>query len=497
MTNPTDVLDPTTGLLGERPGMLIGGDWVHTPDTRPVDNPATGEAFTAVPEGTTEYVDAAVAAAAAAQRAWARRPLPERADVLAAVVAEVDRHADELARLVVAEQGKTITEARGEVEGVKAFFDFAVTHHKYRSVGELVAPSRAGEMLATREEPRGVVAAITPWNYPAAIIARKLGPALMAGNAVVLKPSETTPLSALAIARICQLAGVPDGLVNIVTGPGRGIGNALVTHPRTDMVTVTGSVRAGREILAAAAPALIPVSLELGGKAPFLVFADADLDLAVEKAAEARFWNCGQVCTCNERTYVHRSRYDEFVARFVERARAINLADPADASAQMGPKVSAAEWDKVADMVGRAEEQGAEIVLGGGRPDGDGFARGYWFSPTVLTGATNDMDVVQQEVFGPVLPIVPFDDYAQAIEYANSTAYGLTSYVFTRDISTAMRATDDLEFGEVYVNKIGPEDVQGFHHGWKDSGLGGEDGEHGYQRYVQHKTLYLGYGTAS
>ncbi|WP_219415582.1 aldehyde dehydrogenase family protein [Pseudonocardia nigra] len=491
----TDTFAPA--LLGDQPGMLIGADWVRTPTTRPVENPATGRVFAGAPEGTVEHVDAAMAAAADAQRRWARRSHPERAEVLAAVVGEIDRYAEELARIVVAEQGKTITEARGEVEGVKAFFDFAASHHKYRPVGELIAPTRPGETLAVREEPLGVIAAITPWNYPAAIVARKLGPALIAGNAVVLKPSETTPLSALAVARLCQLAGVPDGLVNIVTGPGRLIGNALVTHPRTSMVTVTGSTRAGREILTAAAPSIIPVSLELGGKAPFLVFADADLDLAVEHAVQARFWNCGQVCTCNERTYVHRSRYDEFVARFVERAQAIRVGDPTDETAEMGPKVSAAERDKVAEIVHRAQEQGAEVVLGGGRPTGDRFEDGHWFAPTVLAGATNDMDVVQQEVFGPVLPIVPFDDYAQAIDYANSTVYGLTSYVFTGNLDTAMRATADLQFGEVYVNKIGPEDVQGFHHGWKQSGLGGEDGEHGYQRYIQHKTVYLSYRAGS
>jgi lactaldehyde dehydrogenase / glycolaldehyde dehydrogenase len=484
----------TFDLLGEQPGMLIGGERVTSDSTRPVLDPASGGELTAVPEGTAEHVDAAMAAAVAAQRGWARRSLPERADALTAVIAEVERHAEQLARIVVAEQGKTITEARGEVEGIRAFFDYAASAHKYRAVGEVVAAGRPSEMLVTREEPLGVVAAITPWNYPAAIVARKLGPALMAGNAVVLKPSEETPLSALAVARVCQLAGLPDGLVNVVTGAGRVVGNALVTHPRTSMVTLTGSVRAGKEILAAAAPSMIPVSLELGGKAPFLVFADADLDLAVELAAQARFVNCGQVCTCNERTYVHRSRYDEFVARLVERSAAIRVADPSDESAEMGPKVSAAEWEKVAGMVARAQDQGAKLALGGGRPDGEQYRDGNWFAPTVLTDVRNDMEIVQQEVFGPVLPVVPFDDYGQAIEFANSTTYGLTAYVFTRDMATALQACDDLEFGEVYVNEIGPEQVQGFHHGWKQSGLGGEDGEHGYQRYVQHKTLYLGYG---
>ena len=257
---------------------------------------------------------------------WAKLEEARR-ELLAAVMAEIDRHAEELARIVVAEQGKPIGEARGELQGAKAFLDVALGN-KYRDVGELVAPNTAGEQIAIREEPYGVVAAIIPWNFPAAIFARKVGPALMAGNAVVVKPSELTPLSALAMARVCQLAGVPEGLVNVVCGAGRVVGRQLVEHPLTSMVTLTGSTRAGREILSQAAEKVMAVSLELGGKAPVIVFPDADLDLAARKAFEARFWNCGQVCTCNERTYVHASLHDEFVARFLELARGIRVGDP-------------------------------------------------------------------------------------------------------------------------------------------------------------------------
>jgi lactaldehyde dehydrogenase / glycolaldehyde dehydrogenase len=490
MTDP--IFGPGT-LLGPEPAMLLGGRRVTASETRPVENPATGEQLAAVPEATAGHLAEALETAAAAQRAWARTSHPQRAEVLAAVMAEIDRHAEELARIVVAEQGKPITEARGEIGGAKLFLDVALGN-KYRDVGELVAPNSAGEQIAIREEPYGVVAAIIPWNYPAAIFARKVGPALMAGNAVVVKPSELTPLSALAMARVCQLAGVPDGLVNVVCGEGRVVGRQLVEHPLTSMVTLTGSVRAGREILAQAAGKVMAVSLELGGKAPVIVFPDADLDLAVHKAFEARFWNCGQVCTCNERTYVHASVHDEFVARFVELARAIRLGDPAADDTELGPKVSAAEWDKVKGLVDGAVAAGAKVVLGGDRPEGPEYSRGHWFAPTVLTGVTNDMEVVQREVFGPVLPILPFDGYDEVIALANSTDYGLTSYVFTEDLRTAMRASDDLEFGEVYVNEVGPEQFQAFHSGWKLSGLGGDDGRHGYDRYVRRKTVYLRYG---
>jgi lactaldehyde dehydrogenase/glycolaldehyde dehydrogenase len=260
------------------------------------------------------------------------------------------------------------------------------------------------------------------------------------------------------------------------------------------MVTVTGSTRAGREILAQTAEKVIPVSLELGGKAPFVVFEDADLELAARKAVEARMWNCGQVCTCNERTYVHRSVHDAFVARVVELAREVVVGDPLDDASRMGPKVSGDEWTKVKGFVDRAVEQGATLALGGGRPEGERFEQGHWFSPTVLTGVTNDMEIAQAEVFGPVLPVIPFDSYDEVVGYANSTEYGLTAYVFTTDIRTAMKVTDDLEFGEVYINKVGPEQVQGFHTGWKLSGLGGDDGQHGLERYLRRKTVYLGYG---
>ena len=490
MTDP--IFGPGT-LLGPEPALHIGGRRVTAAETSPVENPATGEQLAAVPEATPDHVTEALEAATAAQRAWAGTSHPQRAEVLAAVMAEVDRHAEELARIVVAEQGKPITEARGEIAGARLFLDVALGN-KYRDVGELVAPNTAGEQIAIREEPYGVVAAIIPWNFPAAIFARKVGPALMAGNAVVVKPSELTPLSALAMARVCQLAGVPDGLVNVVCGAGRVVGRQLVEHPLTSMVTLTGSVRAGREILAQAAGKVMAVSLELGGKAPVIVFPDADLELAVAKAFEARFWNCGQVCTCNERTYVHASLHDEFVARFMELARGIRIGDPAADDTQLGPKVSAAEWDKVKGLVDGAVAAGAKVVLGGDRPEGPEYSRGHWFAPTVLTGVGNDMEVVQREVFGPVLPILPFDGYDEVIALANSTDYGLTSYVFTEDLRTAMRATDDLEFGEVYVNEVGPEQFQAFHSGWKLSGLGGDDGRHGYDRYVRRKTVYLRYG---
>ena len=472
--------------------MRIGGSWVMSDETRPVINPADESTLAEAPEGDASHVERALEAARDAQKAWARRSGPERGAVLRAVADAIRARAEDLARLVVAEQGKTITEARGEIGGTAGFFDYYATFERAR-VGAMFAPDESGEQLFVKSVPYGVVAAITPWNFPAAIFARKVAPAIMAGNAIVLKPHENTPLSALVLAGLLEEAGVPPGVVNVVTGAGTVVGDALVRHPLTQMVTVTGSVRAGREILAAAAENITPVSLELGGKAPFIVLEDADLDAAVENAVNARFWNCGQVCTCNERTYVHESLYDEFVERFVEAASALRMGDPMREDVQMGPKVSEPELEKVEAMVEGAVREGASVVLGGGRPEGEGFERGYWFEPTVLTGATNEMEIVQSEVFGPVLPIQAFDDFEEAVSLANDSPYGLTAYLFTKDLNRALRAIDDVDFGEVYINKIGPEQLQGFHTGYRLSGMGGDDGEYGYERYFRRKTVYLGY----
>lgn len=476
--------------------MYIGGSWVATEETAPVINPADESIVTEAPVAGVDHVEQVLEAARSAQRSWARKSGPERGAALRAIAAGIRNEKEDLARLVVAEQGKTITEARGEIEGAATFFDYHVSHERAQ-VGRMFAPEGTGEQLYVKNIPYGVVVAITPWNYPAAIFARKVAPAIMAGNTIVLKPSQETPLSALALARIVEEAGVPAGVVNVITGGGRTIGDALVRHPITDMVTVTGSVRAGQEILAASAGNIIPVSLELGGKAPFVVLEDADLDAAVKNAVNARFWNCGQVCTCNERTYVHRSVYEEFIERFVELASSLRMGDPMSEEVQMGPKVSKMEVEKVEAAVRGAVEGGASVALGGKRPDGDGFDKGYWFEPTVLTEVTNESDIVQEEVFGPVLPIQSFDDFEEAVGLANDSRYGLTAYLFTSNLNRAMRAIDDIDFGEVYINRIGPEQVQGFHGGYRLSGLGGDDGEYGYERYLRKKTVYLGYDVAS
>jgi lactaldehyde dehydrogenase/glycolaldehyde dehydrogenase len=275
------------------------------------------------------------------------------------------------------------------------------------------------------------------------------------------------------------------------------VGDALVRDPLTQLVTVTGSVRAGRQILAAAAENITPVSLELGGKAPFIVMGDADLDLAVRAAIQARFVNCGQVCTCNERTYVQRDIYPQFIERYVAFAGRLRLGDPLRSDTDLGPKVNLAELEKLERMVARAREQGAQVALGGRRPPGEAFRKGYWYEPTVLTDVRNDMDIMQQEIFGPVSPVMAFDDFDEAVALANDTPYGLTAYIFTNDFKRMMRAVQSIRSGEIYINKIGPEQFQGFHTGYGLSGLGGDDGRHGFEHYLRKKTVYVNYGKLS
>jgi lactaldehyde dehydrogenase/glycolaldehyde dehydrogenase len=488
----------TAGVTLEKYRMLIGGEWRGSSDghTRPVLNPATGEAFAEVPEGTREDAVAALEAAQAAQPAWEALTGVQRAAYLQRIVALIREDTERLARLVVKEMGKPLVEARGEIGGTAGFFEY-FTSFARAQVGEIIASDNTNEDIWIRNVPYGVVVGIIPWNYPAALFARKVAPALMAGNTIVIKPHEDTPLSALALAKICEDAGVPAGVVNVVTGAGTVVGDALVRSRITQLVTVTGSVRAGREILAAAAENITVVSLELGGKAPFIVMDDANVDAAVRNAIQARFVNCGQVCTCNERTYVQRRVYDEFLERYSEIAGKLRLGDPMRTDIDLGPKVNQMELEKLERMVAKAREQGAQVVTGGGRPEGKEFRRGFWYAPTVLTNVRNDMDIMQQEIFGPISPVMPFDDFEEAIALANDSPYGLSAYLFTNDLKRMMRAVQAVRSGEIYINKIGPEQFQGFHTGYGLSGMGGDDGHYGFDHYFRKKTVYVNYGEPS
>jgi lactaldehyde dehydrogenase/glycolaldehyde dehydrogenase len=472
--------------------MLIDGRFREGPDRRTVINPADGQPFVEVPLADAAMVKEALDAARRAQPGWAAKAPLERAGFMTEIARLIRADAERHARLIVREQGKTIKEARGEVAGAAEFFDFFAGYAR-RIQGEILPSDVAGEQIWIQRIPAGVVAAIIPWNYPFALVARKVAPAMIAGDTIVLKSHEETPLSALALARIFDAAGVPPGVVNILSGTGPVVGEAMCTAPGVDLLTMTGSVPTGKRIMANAAQHLTPVSLELGGKAPFIVMPDADLDQAVRAAATSRYMNCGQVCICNERTYVHRDIYEAFVDRFIAHSRTLRVGDPMDEATDIGPKINLAELEKVEARVSAAVAAGAEVLLGGARPESGAPAGGYYYAPTVLGNVTPGMEILREETFGPVIPIVPFDDLDEVVAHANDSDYGLSAYLYTNDMPTIMRAVNEVSFGELYVNRIGPEALQGFHVGYRNSGIGGDDGLHGLETYLRKKTVYLNY----
>jgi lactaldehyde dehydrogenase/glycolaldehyde dehydrogenase len=473
---------------------FIGGQWVAAGgDTLEVTNPATGEVVGRVGMANADDAERALKAAETAFATWRRKTAIQRADLLFNLISLIKDHSDRLARLLTSEQGKPLSEARIDVGMCCDLIRFAAEHTR-RLEGDIIPADSENEQIWIQKVPHGVVVGITAWNFPAALIGRKLGPALAGGNTIVLKPSEETPLTAAEIVELARQAGIPDGVVNLVNGHGRDVGQHLVTHPITKLVSMTGSVRGGREINQAAAEHLKIVRLELGGKAPFIVMDDADMEPAVEAAIVSRFSNCGQVCTCNERMYVHEGIYDAFLEGFKQRVEALKVGDPLKhENVDMGPKINSGELDKVHRMVETAIEQGANLETGGQRLTGGEYDQGSYYAPTILTHVSNDMNIMKEEIFGPVAPIMKVASFEQALEYANASEYGLSAYVFTQNVRRLMRTTQELDFGEIYINRGGGESVQGFHKGYRNSGLGGEDGKYGLEAYVKSKTVYVHY----
>lgn len=480
-----------------KPGaMLIGGEWVHAADgaVLSVINPASETEIGRVPAARSADVNRAVDQASAAWPAWADMSPLVRAGYVRKAAELMSRDKERLAGVIVGEQGKTLKEAYGEVDAAVFMLNYAA-EWALRVEGDVLPSSKSKETILILKVPHGVVAGITPWNYPLAVPARKIGPALVAGNCIVLKPHELTPLSALELAELFQRAGLPAGVLNVVTGTGREAGAALVAHPAVQYVTMTGSVRAGKEIMAAAAANLTPVSLELGGKAPFIVLEDADVDYAVECAVSSRFANCGQVCISNERMYVQDRIYDTFLHKFVRRVSQLNVGDPMRPDTDIGPKVSRAELDKVAGMVETARREGARVLTGGAPLTAAPYDKGFWYPPTVLGEVHNGMEIMQREVFGPVIPIMKSGSFEETLRLANDSQYGLSAYLFTNNYPKVMEAIRQLSFGELYINRPGGEQFHAYHSGYRNSGIGGDDGKHGFEGYFRKKTVYLHYSS--
>lgn len=453
-----------------------------------VDDSRDGRAIVEVPSASPAQVEAALDAARAAQRAWSRTGATARATALHDIAQLFRDNFDVLRDLTLQESGKTMTMSGGDVTAAHMFVDINA-EWATRIEGEILPSDSENEVINLARVPYGVVAAICAWNFAIATFARKLGPALVTGNTVVAKPSEVTPLATIAAVRLIDEAGIlPKGVLNLVTGATE-TGRALTTNPKTDLITFTGHRDTGKAIMGDAAPNLTRVALELGGKAAAIVAADADLDVAVPALVTARFISTGQQCGCAERILVDRSIHDEFVARYAEAVAALSVDDPGS-DPDIGPMVCGPQVEKVAAAVERAKQEGATVAVGGGRPEGEKFATGHYFQPTVLTGVTPEMSVAREETFGPVIPVIPFDTLEQAFAIANDTRYGLAGYFYSTSYASVMDAQREMRVGELFINRTVGESLHAHHAGQGESGYGGEDGKHGVLKYTQLRVAY-------
>lgn len=469
--------------------MYINGRFCESRSGRWIDvlNPSTEEVCSRQPEGTVEDVEEAIDAAVKAQVAWAATPAIERAAYLKKIAEGIRRREKEFVDIIIKEQGKTRAWATTEVGVTAEYFDYMAGWAR-RIEGEIIQSDRRGENILLFKEPIGVVAGILPWNFPFFLIARKAGAALITGCTIVLKPSQLTPENCTEFAKVVDEAGLPAGVINIVTGKGSVVGHAMASSPKIGIVSVTGSVEAGQSIMKTAAENITKVSLELGGKAPAIVFPDADLEKAAQWVIDSRIGNNGQICNNAERLYVHKSIKKEFTDILLKKFQAVRVGDPGkDDNVDMGPLVEKRALESVTAKVENAVAQGAKVLCGGHRVGG----KGYFYAATLLDNCRQDMDIVHNETFGPVLPIVEFEDTDQVIAWANDVEYGLASSVFTKDIDTAAKVCRGLKFGETYINREHFEALQGFHAGVKKSGIGGADGKHGMEEYLVTKVVYL------
>jgi succinate-semialdehyde dehydrogenase/glutarate-semialdehyde dehydrogenase len=479
-----------TDLLRSR--AYVDGAWIDADsgETFPVTNPATGELLAEVPRCGAAETRRAIAAAEAAQPAWRALPAKERARVLRRWHDLLHEHVDDLALLLTSEQGKPLAESRGEIAYAASFLEWFGEEAK-RAYGDVIPPPADGLRIVVVKEPIGVTAGITPWNFPAAMVTRKAAPALAAGCAMVLKPAEQTPLSALAIVELAERAGVPKGILSIVTGDAEDaprIGGELTSNPAIRKLGFTGSTEVGKLLMAQCAGQVKKVSLELGGNAPFLVFDDCDLDAALDGAILCKFRNSGQTCITANRIYVQDGIHDEFVRRFAERMTRLVVGPGTDPASTVGPLIDEAALAKVERHVADARERGAELVAGGGRHE----RGGTFFEPTLLTGIEPSMAMTFEETFGPVAGITRFGDEAEGVRMANDTPYGLAAYFYARDIGRIWRVSESLETGIVGINTgFISNEVSPFG-GVKESGIGREGSKYGIEEWMEIKYLCMG-----
>ena len=471
---------------------LIDGHWVDAIGGASIDvtDPATDETIAAVPSMGEAETRQAIVAAHAAFGHWAARPAAERATLVGRLADLMHRDADRLAAIMTAEQGKPLAEAKGEIIYAAAFLKWAASEAP-RMYGETIPANSDDKRILVLRQPVGVCAIITPWNFPAAMITRKLGPALAAGCTTVIKPSELTPLSALAIGELAIEAGLPTGTINIITGAPQGIGNALFGDERVRKLSFTGSTPVGKLLVRQSSENLLRLSMELGGHAPFIVFADADLDRAVAGAVACKFRNAGQTCICANRFYVQAGIYDAFMERFNAAVLKLKVGRGTDEGVAIGPLINDTAIGKVREHVEDARSKGANIPVGGEPTTLDGLTDRFW-SPTVIDGMTPDMRCATEETFGPVAPVAKFDADDEAIAAANNTPFGLAAYFYTSNATRLMRTAEALEYGIVGANDAAPSTAQAPFGGVKHSGFGREGGRYVMDEYTSIK--YVSWG---
>jgi succinate-semialdehyde dehydrogenase/glutarate-semialdehyde dehydrogenase len=475
------------------PGLLrsqcyVNGAWLDAADGRvsPVRNPASGAQIGTVPRLDGAATRQAIAAAAAAFPAWAARSASQRAGILRRWFELMMANQQDLATLMTAEQGKPLAESKGEIAYAAAFVEWFAEEAR-RVYGEIIPGHHPDKRILVLRQPVGVVAAITPWNFPAAMITRKAAPALAAGCTFIVKPAGQTPLSALAMAELAARAGVPPGVFNVITGPARELGAELTGSAQVRKLSFTGSTEVGRVLMAQCAPTLKKLSMELGGNAPFIVFADADLDAAVQGAIASKYRNTGQTCVCANRLLVQDAVYDEFAARLRQAVSGFRVGDGLKGATDIGPLIDASALAKVQEHIADAQAHGGTVLLGG-KPHALG---GTFFEPTIITGATSAMLVAREETFGPVAPLFRFSDEAEAVRMANDTEFGLASYLYTRDLARSFRVAEALEYGIVGLNTgLISTEVAPFG-GIKQSGFGREGSRHGILDYTELKYLCI------
>ncbi|KWT79150.1 MULTISPECIES: NAD-dependent succinate-semialdehyde dehydrogenase [unclassified Variovorax] len=476
--------DPT--LLRQQ--VFLAGEWIDadTRETIPVSNPATGEQIGTVPSCGAEETQRAIAAAESAQRDWARRPAKERTAILRKLNDLMLANQDDLALIMTAEQGKPLAESKGEIAYAASFIDWFADEAR-RVYGDTIPAPSADRRILALKQPIGVTAAITPWNFPTAMLTRKAGPALAAGCAMVVKPATQTPFSALAFAELAERAGLPKGLLSVLTGSASKIGGEMTRNPTVRKLTFTGSTEVGRMLMKQSADTIKKLSLELGGNAPFIVFDDADIDAAVEGAMVSKYRNTGQTCVCANRIYVQKGVLADFTDKLVAKVRALKVGNGVEPGVTQGPLIDDKAVAKIEEHVADALVKGGKVLTGGRRH----ALGGRFYEPTVVAGATRDMLVAHEETFGPLAPVFAFDTEAEAIALANDTEFGLASYFYSRDIGRIMRVAEQLESGIVGVNTGLISTAEAPFGGVKQSGLGREGSKYGLDEFLEIKYVCL------